>query len=31
MPNYSFFNKNESNSDNTGEMDNISNFELLLS
>ena len=30
MPNYSFFNKNESNSDNTGKMDNISNFETIV-
>ena len=30
MPNYSVFNKNESNSDNTGKMDNISNFESIV-
>ena len=30
MPNYSVFNKNESNSDNTGKMDNISNFETIV-
>ena len=30
MPNYSFFNKNESNSDNTGKMDDISNFETIF-
>ena len=30
MPNYSFFNKDESNSDNSGRMDNISNFETIV-
>ena len=30
MPNYSFFNKNESNSDNTKRMGNISNFETIV-
>ena len=30
MPNDSFFSKNESNSDNTGIMDNISNFETIV-
>ena len=30
MPNYSFFNTNQSNSDNTGKMDNISNFETIV-
>ena len=30
MPNYSVFNKNESNSDNTGKMDNTSNFETIV-
>ena len=30
MSNYSFFSKNESNSDNMGKMDNISNFETIV-
>ena len=30
MPNYSFFNKNESNSDNAKRMGNISNFETIV-
>ena len=30
MPNYSFFNKNESNSDNTGKMDNSSSLETIV-
>ena len=30
MPNYSFFNKDESNSDNTKRMDHISNFETIV-
>ena len=30
MPNYSFFSKNESNSNKMGKMDNISNFETIV-